>query len=163
METKFTKWSNKSLAFALMAAGVVWITACPSMGGKGGASCQPGYCAGNVQRVLTLDSTTPGYPASNPCVYQPEHLRCSNCQLNSLSVTGAGGSQVPAGADLRHDSTIDNNRSVTVGPPWSAVTNALNCSSGPGCADGTYVVRLENPNGYDCRDFGTATLRLTLN
>ena len=157
------KTNVRSRAFAVMVAGVMLIAGCPSSGGKGGG-CTAGACIGNIQRQLTLDSSTLNYPASNPCVYQPEHVRCSNCQLNGVTVQGSGGTQVPSGIDFRHDSTLDNNRSINLAPlPWSATTAALNCATGPGCADGAYAVHLDNPNGYDCGDFGNPTLRLTLN
>ena len=160
---------SKAVTFTLTLAVLLLGTACTLQDGKGNGgtggtgACRPGPCSGNVQRVLVLDTSTPNYPASNPCKYQPEHVRCSNCQLDGLGVQANGGSAVPAGIDFRHDSTLDNNRPINLSPPpWSATASRLNCSTAPGCADGRYVVQLDNPNGSDCANFGTVTLTLTL-
>jgi hypothetical protein len=58
---------------------------------------------------------------------------------------------------------FDRTANVPSAGTWSATTTHFNCSTGPGCADGTYAVRLQQQeNPILCSEYGNVTLKLVL-
>ncbi len=99
----------------------------------------------------------------DPCSFDPIVVRGSCCQLLRLDVAVSSASQVPPAVIFEKDGVPFERTTNPVGSGWSATTTKFNCSSGPGCADGTYTVRLrqlENP--ILCSEFGAPTLTLVL-
>ena len=130
----------------------------PNGGGGGGGGCPSGQCTGQQQHQLTGAGSQ-----DDPCVYDPIIVRCSNCQLLRLDLAATNATQTPPAVIFEKDGVTSEPTANPATGTWSATTNALNCSTGPGCADGTYIVRLRQPeNSVLCSEFGTLTLTLKL-
>jgi hypothetical protein len=155
------------LALALVLA--VAVPACTLSNGtkNGGTTTRPpgggqpsgGSCGGNQQFQLTGAGSM-----DDPCAFDPVVVRNSHCQLLRIDAEAAGAAQVPPGVIFEKDgAAFDRSANVASVGTWSATTTNFNCSNGPGCADGTYALRLSQPeNPILCSEFGSVTLKLVL-
>lgn len=151
------RWLAVAITLAVLAAcGTTGTGTKPT---NGTAPPVSGSCGGNQRFQLTGAGSM-----DDPCAFDPVVVSGSHCQLLRVDAEAVSVTRVPPAVIFEKDgASIDRTPNVPSSGTWSATTSNFNCSTGPGCADGTYRVRLsqtENPSL--CSDYGSVTLKLVL-
>jgi hypothetical protein len=167
MATLLSSRSLRWLGLAVVVA--VFLPACGTLGGgtkptgtkpTTGTTPPPsgGSCRGDQEFQLTLTGSM-----DDPCAFNPVVVSNSHCQLLRMDAEATGAAQAPPSVIFeKNGSPFDRSANGSSGG-WSATTTHHNCTSGPGCADATYALKLaQQENPILCAEYGSVTLRLVL-